>query len=122
MSESQRRYLKSDIKSCISMPDMTTEAGQGQTFKVIVTTGKEMPRSFRTGNSVRWIDVFLQPEGERQPRPIGKAEITESQSGLRAGGAESLYQYHEAVLEFKIDSSGMIRASLLQNSKVLARC
>lgn len=122
MPDTYEGHLDSPNANPIILSRFSGEADNERTFKVIVTTGNESTPLDQDEQSVRWVDVFLQPEGEPRPHPIGRAKMTDTVPSTRLHGGHSLYHYHEAVLEFRIDASGMIRTSLLQQSKTVPRC
>jgi superoxide reductase len=107
----------------IEAPD---KVKKGEVFKVTATVGKEVAHPNKTEHHISWIEIYFQPEGEKFPYQIGRAEFTAHGASVQGPDTSSVYTHHEAVLSFKTDKPGMIFASsscnihgLWQNSKEL---
>ncbi len=105
----------------IECPDRVKK---GELFKVLVTVGKEISHPNKTEHHIRWIEVYFQPEGEKFPFQIGKAEFTSHGESTQGPDTSTVYTHHEAVFSFKTDKPGTVFASsycnihgLWQNSR-----
>lgn len=107
----------------IEAPD---KVKKGEFFKLAVTIGKEISHPNKTEHHIRWIAVYFQPQDEKFPYQIGKAEFAAHGESVKGPDTSTVYTHHEVVLSFKTDKPGTIYASsycnihgLWQNSKKL---
>jgi superoxide reductase len=87
----------------------------GEAIQVAVCVGKEIAHPNTTPHHIRWITLFFQPDEEKFPYQIGKAEF--SAHGESAAGPDSstVYTDHSAVFSFKTEKSGTIFAASFCN-------
>ena len=97
---------------------------KGEFFRITVTVGKEVPHPNKTEHHIRWISVYFQPEGDKFPYQIGKAEFTAHGESANGPDTSTIYTHPEATLNFKTEKPGTIYASsycnihgLWQNAK-----
>ncbi len=127
-----------DFKDLLQAADWKTEkhvpviecgdkVKKGELFRIIVNVGKEIAHPNKTEHHIRWIAVYFQPQGEKFPYQIGKAEFTAHGESAQGPDTSTVYTHHEAVFIFKTDKPGTIYASsycnihgLWQNSKEIA--
>ncbi len=88
---------------------------KGEVFRVTVGVGREIAHPNSTPHHIRWITVFFQPEGEKFPYQIGKAEFAAHGESAQGPDTSTVYTHHEAVLSFKTDKPGVIYAASLCN-------
>lgn len=100
---------------------------KGEYARFTVTIGKEISHPNKTEHHIRWIDVCFQPEGEKFPYQIGKAEFTAHGESVQGPDTSSIYTNHEVILSFKTEKPGTLLASsycnihgLWQSSKPLS--
>ncbi|MFH0771746.1 MAG: class II SORL domain-containing protein [Candidatus Omnitrophota bacterium] len=92
----------------IETPDVVKK---GEFFRITVTVGKELPHPNKTEHHIRWISVFFQPEGDKFPYQIGKAEFTAHGESVQGPDTSAIYTHPEVMLSFKTEKSGTIYAS-----------
>jgi superoxide reductase len=99
---------------------------QGEFFKITVSVGKEIPHPNKTEHFISWIGVYFQPQGEKYPYQIAKAEFAAHGASINGPDTSTVYTYPEMSVTFKTDKPGMIYASsycnihgLWQSSKEL---
>ena len=126
MSDFKELFQSADWKTEKHVPviDVLDSVKKGEVMSVTVTVGKDISHPNTTAHHIRWITVFFQPEGEKNPYQVGKAEF--SAHGESPEGPDTS-THHEAVLNFKTEKPGTIHAvslcnihGLWQNSKEIA--
>ncbi len=126
-----------DLKDLLQSADWKTEkhipvieaadkVKKGGLSKVTVTVGKEIPHPNKTEHHIRWIVVYFQPEGEKFPYQIGRAEFASHGESTQGPDTSTVYTQPEVTLSFKTEKAGMLFASsycnihgLWQSSKAL---
>lgn len=124
-----------DFKDLLQSADWKTEkhvpvveapdaVKKGEFFRITVSVGKEVPHPNKTEHHIRWISVYFQPEGEKFPYQIGKAEFTAHGESAKGPDTSTVYTHPEVVLNFKTEKGGTVYASsycnihgLWQNAK-----
>lgn len=101
-------------------------AKKGEFFKITVSVGKEIPHPNKTEHFINWIALYFQPQGEKFPYQIGKAEFAAHGASINGPDTSAVYTHPEASFVLKTDKPGMIYASsycnihgLWQNSQEL---
>ncbi len=126
MSDLRDLFQSADWKTEKHVPviDCQEKVKKGEVFKVLVTVGKEIAHPNKTEHHIRWIEVYFQPQGEKFPFQIAKAEFTAHGESPQGPDTSSVYTHHEASVSFKTDKPGTIFASsycnihgLWQNSR-----
>lgn len=84
---------------------------KGETVKVTVSVGKEIPHPNKTEHHISWIDIYFLPEGEKFPYQILKVEFSAHGASTQGPDTSSVYTAPEAVVSFKTDKPGTILAS-----------
>ena len=133
----ERRFMMANFKELFQSADWKKEkhvpvievpekVKKGEFFEVKVSIGKEIAHPNKTEHHIRWIVVYFQPEVEKFPYQIGKAEFTAHGESIQGPDTSTVYTHHQAVLSFKTDKPGTIHAAsycnihgLWQNSKEL---
>jgi len=124
-----------DFKDLLQTADWKTEkhvpviecsdkVKKGELLRIIVGVGKEITHPNKTEHHIRWIAVYFQPQGEKFPHQIGRAEFTAHGESAQGPDTSAVYTHHETVFTFKTDKPGTIYAfsycnihGLWQNSK-----
>ncbi|MCK9431941.1 MAG: class II SORL domain-containing protein [Candidatus Omnitrophota bacterium] len=96
----------------IEAPD---KVKKGEFFKVTVTVGKEIAHPNKTEHHIGWIAVYFQPQAEKFPYQIGKAEFSAHGASVQGADTSTVYTHHEMTLSFKSDKPGMIFAAAYCN-------
>jgi len=92
----------------IEVPD---KPKKGESFKVAVSVGKEIPHPNTTEHHIRWIEVYFLAEGEKFPCQIGKFEFTAHGESAQGPNTSTIYTQPEVICSFKTEKSGAIFAS-----------
>jgi superoxide reductase len=92
----------------IEAPD---KVKKGESFKVTVSVGKEIPHPNSTEHHIRWIEVYFLAEGEKFPYQIGKFEFAAHGESVQGPNASTIYTQPEVICSFKTEKSGAIFAS-----------
>ncbi len=92
----------------IEAPD---EAKKGEFFRITATIGKEVAHPNKTEHHISWIALFFQPEGEKFPYEIGKANFSAHGASAQGPDTSTVYTHHEVQLSFKTDKPGTILAA-----------
>ncbi|MFA5062606.1 MAG: class II SORL domain-containing protein [Candidatus Omnitrophota bacterium] len=107
----------------IEAPD---QVKKGEFFKVTVSVGKEIPHPNKSEHFISWISLFFQPQGEKYPYQIGRAEFSSHGASINGPDSSTVYTHPEIAITFKTDKLGVIFASsycnihgLWQSSKEL---
>lgn len=128
MEDFKQLFQSADWKAEKHVPviEIIGSAKKGEVLKLSVTVGKEIGHPNKTEHHIRWIEVCFQPDGEKFPYEIGRAEFNAHGESTLGPDTSSVYTHHEVVLSFKTDKPGVIYASsycnihgLWQGSKVL---
>ncbi len=83
----------------------------GASFKITVTVGKEIAHPNKTEHHIRWIAVYFQPEGDKFPYQIGRAEFTAHGESVKGPDTSTIYTDPQITLNFKTEKSGTVYAS-----------
>jgi superoxide reductase len=84
---------------------------KGEIFKVVVTVGKEIAHPNKTEHHICWIEIYFQPQGEKFPYQIGRAEFSAHGASLNGPDTSTIYTHPEVAVSFKTDKPGVIFAS-----------
>jgi len=80
-------------------------------FKVTVSVGKEIPHPNKTEHFIGWISLYFQPQGEKYPYQIGRAEFVAHGASINGPDTSTVYACPEITIVFKTEKSGTIFAS-----------
>lgn len=113
MADLKSLYQAADWKTEKHVPviDASASVKKGEILKVTVGVGKEVVHPNKTEHHIRWIEVYFQPEGEKFPYQIGRAEFGAHGESTLGPDTSSVYTHHETTLSFKTDRPGVIFAS-----------
>ncbi len=99
---------------------------KGEFCKVTATVGKEIAHPNKTEHHISWIEVYFQPQGEKFPYQIGRAEFSAHGASVNGSDTSTVYTHPQVIISFKTDKPGVIYASsycnihgLWQNKKDL---
>jgi len=117
MAELKELFQSADWKAEKHVPviEVQDTVKKGESIKVTVTVGKQVPHPNKTEHHIRWITVYFHPKGEKFPYQIGKVEFTAHGESVQGPDTSTVYSGYEAVLTFKTDKSGTILASSFCN-------
>lgn len=110
-----------DLKDLLQSADWKTEkhvpvieapdtAKKGEFFKITVSVGKEIPHPNKTEHFISWIAVYFQPQGEKFPYQVAKAEFSAHGASINGPDTSSVYTHPEVGLVFKTDKPGTLYA------------
>ena len=92
-----------------------SEVKTGEAFQVVVSVGKEIPHPNTTEHHISWIAIYYQPDGDKFPLEIGRADFTahgESPLGPNQG---PVYTQPQVRLTLKVSKSGSLYAMSMCN-------
>lgn len=99
---------------------------KGDTVKITITIGKEIPHPNTTEHHISWAAVFFLADGEKFPYQIGRFDFAAHGASAQGPNTSTIYTNPEATLSLKTERSGSIMASsycnihgLWQSSKSL---
>jgi superoxide reductase len=107
----------------IDAPDKTKK---GESLKVTVSVGKQIPHPNTTEHHILWIDLYFHPEGEKFPYHVGRCEFLSHGSSVEGPNTSTVFTHPEMTVTFKTDKPGVLLAAsycnihgLWSNSKEL---
>jgi len=92
----------------IEAPD---KVKKGESFRVTVSVGRQIPHPNTTEHHIRWIEVYFLAEGEKFPYEIGKFEFAAHGESAQGPNMSTVYTQPEVICSFKTEKSGTIFAS-----------
>ena len=111
-----------DLKDLFQSADWKTEkhvpvieaadtVKKGGFIKVTVSVGKEIPHPNKAEHYISWIEVYFQPQGEKYPYEIARAEFCAHGASINGAETSTVYTHPEITASFKTDKPGVIYAS-----------
>lgn len=106
-------FQSADWKSEKHVPVIEAEdkIKKGESLKITVSVGKEIPHPNTTEHHISWIEVYFLPKGEKFPYQIGKFEFTAHAESTQGPNTSSVYTNPTVVCSLKTEKSGTILAS-----------
>ncbi len=83
---------------------------KGDSVKITLTVGKEIPHPNTTEHHIGWIAVYFLPKGEKFPYQVAKAEFASHGASIQGPNTSTVYTQSSAVLDLKTEKSGTIIA------------
>jgi superoxide reductase len=129
MAELKELFQSADWKAEKHVPviEVQDTVKKGESIKVTVTVGKQVPHPNKTEHHIRWIEIYFHPQGEKFPYQIGKVEFTSHGESVQGPDTSTVYSGYESTITFKTDKPGTIFAAgfcnihgLWQGSKEIA--
>jgi superoxide reductase len=117
MGEFKELFQSADWKTEKHVPviDVLDTVKKGEAFQVTVTVGKDIAHPNTTAHHIRWITIFFQPNGEKNPYQVARAEFSAHGESPEGPDTSSVYTLHKATLSLKTDKPGTIHAVSLCN-------
>jgi superoxide reductase len=84
-------------------------------FEVKVSIGKEISHPNTTAHHIRWIQVFLKPEGDKFAYQVATCEFTAHGESVEGPDTGPVYTHHETTVALKIKKPGVLVATSLCN-------
>ncbi len=84
--------------------------GKGESVKVKVSVGKEIPHPNKTEHHIAWIEVYFQPEGSKFPYMVSKCDFAAHGASVEGPDSSTVYTEPSATLSFKTGKSGTLYA------------
>jgi len=78
--------------------------------EVRVSVGKEIPHPNTTEHHIMWIELVFQPEGEKFPYVIGRADFSSHGASVEGANKSTVYTEPVALFAFKTEKSGKLVA------------
>jgi len=95
--------------------DAPETVSAGEIFQVTVGVGKEIAHPNTSPHHSRWVTLFFQPDGEKFPYQIGRAEFSAHGESAEGPDTSTVYTQHSAIFSFKTEKSGTMLAASLCN-------
>ena len=83
---------------------------KGELTEVRVVVGKEISHPNTTDHHIRWISLMFQPDGEKFPHHIGRAEFNSHGESVKGADTSTVYTDPVAVFSFRTEKSGKLIA------------
>jgi superoxide reductase len=117
MAELKELFQSADWKAEKHVPVIEVQgpAKKGESIKVAVTVGKQIPHPNKTEHHIRWIEIYFHPQGEKFPCQIGRVEFTSHGESVQGPDTSTVYSGYESTITFKTDKSGIIFAACFCN-------
>ena len=100
---------------------------KGDTLKITLTVGKEIPHPNTTEHHIAWIAVYFLPKGEKFPYLVGRFEFSAHGASVQGPNTSAVYTDSRTMVNLKTEKSGTILATsycnihgLWENSKELS--
>lgn len=84
-------------------------------FEIKVSVGKEVAHPNTTEHHIRWIQLFFQPEGDKQTYQISNCEFTAHGEAVKGPNEGPAYTDHSATVRAKLKKSGTLYSLSLCN-------
>jgi superoxide reductase len=91
------------------------EVKAGETLRVTVSVGREIPHPNTTEHHIRWIAVYFQAEGDKFPYEIGRFEFSAHGEGGTGPNTGPAYTQPEVQIAVKLSKPGAIHATSFCN-------
>ena len=113
MAELKELFQSADWKKEKHVPviDAPDYVKKGDTLKVTVAVGKEIPHPNTTEHHIRWIEVYFMADGEKFPCQIGRFDFTAHGESAQGPNMSTIYTNPETVCTIKTEKSGTVLAS-----------
>ncbi|MCD6461552.1 MAG: class II SORL domain-containing protein [Thermoplasmata archaeon] len=108
-----RELLQSaDWKSEKHVPviDAPENVQAGESVRVSVAVGKEIPHPNTTEHHIGWIEVYFHPDGEKFPYLIGRHEFSAHGASAQGPNTSTVYTQPEVTCVLKTEKSGTLLA------------
>jgi len=119
-------FQEADWKTEKHVPviDAPNSIAKGDTTKINVAVGKEIPHPNTTAHHIRWIRLYFHPQGDTFPYEIGYVEFGAHGATVQGPDTSTIYTAPDATFTFKTEKPGVLYASsycnihgLWENSK-----
>jgi len=113
MADFKELFQSADWKLEKHVPviEASEKVKKGEILKITVSVGREIPHPNKTEHHISWIEVYFQPQGEKFPYQIGRAEFSAHGASITGADTSSVYTQPEATVSFRTDKSGTVYAS-----------
>ncbi len=113
MAELKDLFQSADFKSEKHAPviELPMSVKKGEVFKVCASVGTEIAHPNTTAHHIRWIELYFQPEGEKFPLQVARAEFTCHGEGAQGADSSTVYTAPAVSVSLKSDKSGTLYAS-----------
>jgi len=113
MADLKDLFQSADWKTEKHVPviDAPDKIRKGDTCKITVTVGKEIPHPNTTEHHIRWIGLYFLAEGEKFPFQIGRFEFDAHGESIQGPNTSTVYTHPEAACSLKTEKTGTIFAT-----------
>ncbi|MFA5117731.1 MAG: class II SORL domain-containing protein [Candidatus Omnitrophota bacterium] len=87
------------------------KVSRGEMTVVSVSVGKEIPHPNTTAHHIRWIELYFQPDGEKFPYQLARADFSAHGESAQGADTSSVYTHPEVTVKFKSEKPGRLFAS-----------
>lgn len=113
MAEIRELFQSADWKKEKHIPviDSPDNVKKGDTLKVTLVVGKEIPHPNKTEHHISWITLFFLPKGEKFPYQVGRFDFAAHGSSIQGPDTSTVYTQPECTVNLKTDKPGTLLAS-----------
>jgi superoxide reductase len=110
-------YQSADWKKEKHVPviEMPEKAVKGESLKITVSVGKEIPHPNTTEHHISWIEVYFLPQGEKFPYRVGRVEFSAHGESVQGPNTSTIYTEPKAMFSVKTEKQGKILAAAYCN-------
>jgi superoxide reductase len=113
MAELKELFQTADWKTEKHVPAIEAPEAikKGESVNITVTVGREIAHPNKAEHHIRWIAVYFQPDGDKFPYQIGRAEFTAHGESVKGPDTSTVYTHPRVRLDFKTEISGLVHAA-----------
>ena len=91
--------------------DAPDSVKKGDVVPVGLSVGKEIPHPNTTPHHIRWIEVYFQPDGAKNPFQVARFDFTAHGESPEGPDTSTVYTHPSVQCSFKTDRPGTILAT-----------
>ncbi len=94
----------------VPLIDCPDTVKSGEIFKINISVGSEIAHPNTTEHHIRWIQVFIEAEGEKYTYQLANCEFTAHGESTEGADKGSIYTHHAATVSAMLKKSGTMHA------------
>jgi superoxide reductase len=91
--------------------DAPAAVRKGETTKITVAVGKEIPHPNTSEHFIGWVEVYFLPQGEKFPCQLARAEFVAHGASTQGPNTSTIYTQPLVTFDFKTEKPGDIIAT-----------